>query len=79
MYKNPLDYYILGLKCTPVSNALSSNTKFINPISNVYDIQKGDRRFMHKYEAVNNYEELIENKLQSMGKKTGQKKKCSTC
>ena len=33
-----MSYYILGRDCTPATIALTSNTKFIKPLSNIYDM-----------------------------------------
>ena len=38
-----MSYYILGRDCTPATIALTSNTKFIKPLNNIYDMEKKEK------------------------------------
>jgi hypothetical protein len=78
-----MSYYILGRDCTPATIALTSNTKFIKPLSNIYDMNNVKKKEKKKKDESNEdfYKKILEDLLFS--KRVENIKtfdnKCSTC
>ena len=81
-----MSYYILGRDCTPATIALTSNTKFIKPLSNIYDMDNIKKKEKEKKEKKDEkdedyYKKILEDLLFS--KRVENIKtfdnKCSTC
>lgn len=76
-----MSYYILGRDCTPATIALTSNTKFIKPLSNIYDMDNIKKKEKKKDEKDEDYYKKI---LEDLFSKRGENvkkfdNKCSTC
>ena len=79
-----MSYYILGRDCTPVTIALTSNTKFIKPLSAIYERENIIKKNIYKEKEEKeetDYKKILEDIIFS--KRVENIKtfdnKCSTC
>ena len=76
-----MSYYVLGRDCIPATIALTSNTKFILPLNNIYKVNKKKKEVKVENKKDENFykqilENLITNRVENI--KTFDNK-CSTC